>query len=86
MRLKQLTKGLQLTPEQQEKVKPILAEESKKIEGVNADTTLSMEQRFTQYDKFRDETYAKIKELLTPEQVGSVDKVRKQMEGRRSRR
>jgi Spy/CpxP family protein refolding chaperone len=83
MRLKQLTKGLQLTKEQQDQVKPLLAAESKKIAAANEDATLSMTQRLDQYKEFRDETYSKIKVLLTPEQLERLDGVRAQMEGKK---
>ena len=86
MRLKQLTKGLQLTEEQQNQVKPILEMESKQIEAVNADSALSMEQRVNRYKELRAETYNKIKTLLTAEQLPQLDGVMAQLEGRKKKR
>jgi Spy/CpxP family protein refolding chaperone len=86
MRLKRLTKGLQLTKEQQDQVKPLLEAESKKITAVDEDTTLSLDERLKRCDSFRDETYSKIKDLLTPEQSAQLGGVRSQMEGRKARK
>ena len=85
MRLKQLTKALQLTQEQQDQVGPLLASESKQIEAVNADTTLSVDDRFKRYKEFRDDTYSKIRALLTPEQVPQLDRFIAQSAGKRKR-
>jgi hypothetical protein len=73
MRLKQLTKALQLTQEQQDKVKPLLAAESKQIEAVKADAALSIDDRSKRYQELRDDTYAKIRALLAPEQIPQLD-------------
>ena len=83
MRLKRLTKDLQLTQEQQDQVKPLLEAESKKIEEANANTELSMNQRIDRYAEFRSETYSKIKALLTPEQLPQFERVLAQVNGKK---
>jgi Spy/CpxP family protein refolding chaperone len=68
LRLKQLTKNLGLTDEQQKKIKVLYAEEAKLAVKVNDDEKLSLSDKATQKQALIKATNEKIKPLLTPEQ------------------
>lgn len=63
-----LAQYLELTDQQKEKVRPIFAEESKKIEALRKETTMTPEDRRTKYTEIREATNAKLKEVLTEAQ------------------
>jgi hypothetical protein len=63
-----LAQRLNLTPEQKVKVKPILDEESQKYAELRKQTALKPEERRAKYNTIRDETMAKLKEVLTGQQ------------------
>lgn len=77
-RLKTLTSRLSLTPDQVEKIKPILQEEQTRMKALREDKALSREQRTAKLRDIRQETFAKIKPVLTPEQQEKFDKMEKQ--------
>ena len=85
MRMKSVTKDLGLTQEQQGQVQALFDEEGKEIAKVNADTNLSTTQRLNRIAELKKETYAKIKPLLTPEQVEKFDQLMSKSERRRRR-
>jgi len=59
---------LQLTDDQKTKVRPIFAEESKKIAEMRKETSLPDDQRRAKYAELRDSTNAKLKAVLTEAQ------------------
>ena len=68
-RLQMLTTRLQLTEEQQTKVKPIMeADQKARQEFPTTTKTLTPEQRRTKYFEMQDELDAKLKPILTPDQ------------------
>ena len=68
-KLTQLTKDLQLTPEQQEKVRPFLEEHHDKIQAVlDKNPTKSRQELGPQIHAISDETHRKIHALLTDHQ------------------
>jgi periplasmic protein CpxP/Spy len=84
MRLQDLTKRLDLTKEQQEKIKPILADENKQIEAVMKDQTITREQKQPKIQAIRKETTTKIEAQLTPAQQEKFKKQQEQMKERRT--
>ena len=75
MRLKKFTKELALTQDQQKKVQAIFDEENQEISKVHQDTTLSITDRRAKLQKFQQDTYAKMKPLLTPAQLEKFEKL-----------
>jgi periplasmic protein CpxP/Spy len=77
-KLQHMSKALQLTPDQQEKIKPILMEEAPKLEAIKADTSLTPAQRMMQMKQVREATDAKLQPILTPEQQQKLQDMRAQ--------
>ena len=77
-RLQHMSKALQLTPDQQEKIKPILMEEAPKIQALKADTSMPPAQKMMQMKQIRDATNAKINPILTPEQQQRLQQMQAQ--------
>ena len=84
-RLKKLTAGLELTAEQQEKVKVLFAEESQVLDKIHAEGANGTFSPRRVIDA-REATYEKMKTLLTPAQLEKFDGVVNKMEGRRKRK
>lgn len=59
---------LNLTDEQKEKIRPIFAKELEQANELRKETALSVDERRTRYMKIREETSAKLKDILTAEQ------------------
>ena len=66
--LEWLSKELNLTDEQREKVKPILDEQTKQMHAAQEDTSLSQEQKRDKMKQIHQTTHSQINEILTPEQ------------------
>ena len=67
---------LKLTPQQQEKLRPILQEEGQKMVESYRDNSLSREKKMAKIQEMRDANRVKIKAILTPEQMEKWDKLR----------
>jgi len=67
-RLQRLTQTLELTGEQQEKIKPILESENTQMQSLRDDTSLSQQDRFTKMKQIRENTVSQINPILTPDQ------------------
>ena len=77
-KLQKMATELQLTPEQKEKIKPILMEEAPKIQAVKNDTSLAPAQKMMQMRQIREATDAKINPILTPDQQQKLQAMRAQ--------
>ena len=66
--LERLSKELNLTDEQKEKVKPILDEQTKQMHAAQEDTSLTQEQKRDKMKQIHQTTHSQINEILTPEQ------------------
>ena len=75
-RVNALAAELKLTPEQQEKLRPILLAESQKAVEVFRDANLSREAKMAKIKEVRDANREKVKAILTPEQWEQWDKLR----------
>ena len=69
MRLKQLAKGLELTDEQQQKVKAIFAAEAVEIAKWDTDPAIHLPERTTLVTDLKAVTNEKIKPVLNPDQL-----------------
>lgn len=83
--LKHLTKKLNLTAEQQDKLKPILEDQRAQMEKIHSDTSLSREDRFSKMQELRQNSDSQIKSVLTEEQQKNFDKMREEQRGRMGR-
>ena len=66
--LERLSKELNLTDEQKEKVKPILDEQTKQMHAAQEDTSLTQQQKRDKMKQIHQTTHSQINEILTPEQ------------------
>ena len=76
-RLKMLAERLGLSAEQQEKLKPLLAEETKKMQELRQDTNLQGQERRDKMAKIREDSRKKIKDakILTDDQWKKWDEM-----------
>jgi len=66
--LEWLSKELNLTDEQKEKVKPILDEQTKQMHATQEDSSLTQEQKHDKMKQIHQTTHSQINDILTPEQ------------------
>jgi len=66
--LKRLTKGLQLTDDQQKQIRPLLEDEYAKLKVIRNNEDLSPKQIQKQVEELRSRTNDKMRSYLTPEQ------------------
>lgn len=89
-RMENLTKELNLTKEQQEKIKPILENEMKEIQAVRSNDSLTKEQKHEKTKAIRQTTRESINKILMPEQQKKYsemeNKAREKMAERRAER
>lgn len=83
--LARMTKQLQLTDEQQAKIKPILEEQHKQMMGLRKDTSMSREDRFAKFRDIRQKSIDKIKPILSAEQQQKWQKIQEERRERRGR-
>jgi Spy/CpxP family protein refolding chaperone len=67
-RLKRLSKKLNLTDDQKEKIKPILQDEEKQLTDLETDTTLTPQQKHKKTREIRMSSKSQMDGILTPEQ------------------
>jgi periplasmic protein CpxP/Spy len=67
-RLEWMTKQLNLTDDQQAKIKPVLADEMKQMKSVRDDTTLTQDQKRDKMKEIHQNTDSQINDVLTPDQ------------------
>ena len=82
-RLEMMKEKLGLTPEQVEKIKPILEKDREKLMALREDAALSREQKGEKMREILKSSMEAIKPILTPEQV---EKWKAEMEKRRAER
>ncbi len=67
-RLRHMTQVLNLTEDQQQKIKPILENESQQMQGIRQDTSLSHEERWSKMQQIRQNTNTQITPILNSDQ------------------
>jgi periplasmic protein CpxP/Spy len=75
-RLETLAQELNLTNHQKQQLRPILQEEAPKLKALRANTSLSQAQKRQQLKAIRQDLLAKIKPILTPEQLAKWQQLR----------
>ncbi len=80
-RLDHMTKMLNLTPDQQEKIKPILENQSTQMQSMRQDATMSRDDRMAKAQQLRQTTDDQIKAVLTPEQQQKWSQMQSKHEG-----
>ena len=71
--LKVMTDRLNLSPSQQEAIKPILVAEADKRKSIEDDTTLSVQEKHDQTGEVHRASLQQIKALFTPEQMAQIE-------------
>ena len=67
-RMQRLSQMLELTGDQQEKIRPILENEATQMQQLRADTSLSQEDRMAKMKQIRENSTSQINPILTPDQ------------------
>jgi Spy/CpxP family protein refolding chaperone len=67
-RLQRMTQALNLTEDQQTKIKPILENESTQMQSLRSDSSLSQEDRMAKMKQIRENTTSQINPILTADQ------------------
>ena len=83
--LKHLTKKLNLSDDQQAKLKPILEDQRKQMDGIRNDSSLSREDRFSKMQEIRQSSDTQIKSVLNDDQQKNFDEMREEQANRMKR-
>ena len=73
-----IAQQLNLTPEQNEKILPILAAEAPKVNAIKNDNSLSKVQKIQQIRAIHQQTDPQMKAILSPEQYQKLKTIRQQ--------
>ena len=77
--LDRLTKELNLTKDQQDKIKPILDDQMKQAQALRSDTSLSQQDRMSKMRDIHKSSTEQIRAVLTPDQQTKYDELQKKM-------
>jgi periplasmic protein CpxP/Spy len=80
--LKHLSKRLNLSDDQQTKIKPILEDQQKQMQQLWSDNALSRQDRFSKMRDIRENSDAQIKNVLNQDQQKQFDKMREEQRSR----
>src|SRR5690606_38115080 len=80
-RLEEAAGELKLTPEQREKLKPILQAEVERLRALHANPSLSRRAKLRELKRIRSEVTPKVKTILTPEQFRRWEEMRAERRG-----
>ena len=78
-RLKMLTEKLNLTADQQAKIKPMLEDETNQMESLHNDSSLAPADRRTKMKKIHDDFTDKVNGVLTPDQQTKWKQMKQEM-------
>jgi periplasmic protein CpxP/Spy len=73
-----IAQQLNLTPQQKEKVLPILIDEGPKVQAIKNDNSLSKIQKIQQLKAIHQQTDPQMKAILSPEQYQKLQAIRQQ--------
>jgi Spy/CpxP family protein refolding chaperone len=85
-RMKVMSEKLGLDEKQKEQLKPVMQAQQDKMREIFSDANLAREQKAEKFKAVRDEFDAKIKTILTPEQVEKWQKMREEMRAKAGER
>ncbi|MGC2112170.1 MAG: hypothetical protein WA655_21810 [Candidatus Korobacteraceae bacterium] len=74
-RLQRLTQTLDLTADQQQKIRPILENETQQMDTLRGDASIPRDQRWDKAKAIMDNTKSQIKPLLNPDQQKKYDEI-----------
>lgn len=74
--LQMLTRELNLTDDQQAKLKPILADQAQQMKALHHDTSLSQDQRKAKIKAIHESFHEQINGVLTPEQQAKLKQMK----------
>jgi periplasmic protein CpxP/Spy len=77
-RMQTLTQELNLTPDQQMKIKPIFQQAHAQAKTIRQDTTLNQDQKRAKFKELHQTTMAQVNEILTPEQQAQLKQLQEQ--------
>ena len=80
--LKHLSKKLNLSDDQQAKLKPILEDQRKQMDEIRDDSSLSRQDRFSKMQEVRQGSDTQIKSVLNDDQQKNFDKMREEQANR----
>jgi Spy/CpxP family protein refolding chaperone len=78
-RLKMLTEKLNLTEDQQAKVKPILEDQSKQMKAIHDDASLAPADRQAKMKEIHESSIERMNAILTPDQQAKWKQMRQEM-------
>jgi periplasmic protein CpxP/Spy len=78
-RLKMLTEKLNLSEDQQAKLKPIIEDQSKQMKAIHDDTSLAPTDRQAKMKELHESSIEKMNAILTPEQQTKWKQMRQEM-------
>ncbi len=84
-RLKRMTKDLKLTDEQQAKIKPILQDEQKQLQGLMGNSEMSQQEKRDKFRAIHESAIGEIRPILNEDQQKKFDKKQQEMQQRRGR-
>jgi Spy/CpxP family protein refolding chaperone len=73
-----IAQQLNLTPQQKDKILPILADEVPKVQAIKSDNSLSSTQKMQQVRAIHQQTDPQMKAILSPEQYQKLKQIRTQ--------
>ena len=80
--IKHLTKKLNLSADQQAKVKPILEDQRNQMEQIRSDSSMSREDRFSKMQSIHESANSQIKGVLNEDQQKKFDEMQKEQRDR----
>jgi len=80
--LQHMTKVLNLTEDQQAKIKPILEDRQQKMSAVMQDSSLNRDDRRAKFREIGSSSHEQIRAILTPDQQKKMDEMRAKREAR----
>lgn len=80
--VKMLSEKLNLSEDQQTKVKAIFADQHQQMQAIRDDSSLSQDDKRSKMHSLRDATHAKIREVLNDDQKAKFDQMLQQMHDR----
>jgi len=78
-RLKMLTEKLNLTEDQQAKLKPIIEDQSKQMKAIHDDTSIAPADRQAKMKELHESSIEKMNAILTPDQQAKWKQMRQEM-------
>jgi periplasmic protein CpxP/Spy len=79
--MQELTQKLNLTSDQQAKVKPIVEDTHQQMEAIMKDDSLSREDKMTKVRTLHESAHAKLRDILTDEQKKKLSAMEEEMRG-----